>query len=69
MLDKIVKPLLKQRVPIHGIGMQAHMKSYSRPSLDDMISVMRSYESLGMDVAVTELVLLFLLLWVVGISK
>lgn len=30
------------------------MKSYSRPSLDDMISVMRSYESLGMDVAITE---------------
>lgn len=54
VLDKIVKPLLKQRVPIHGIGMQAHFKSYDRPSLDNIISVMRSYEALGMDVAITE---------------
>ncbi|WP_136606802.1 endo-1,4-beta-xylanase [Paenibacillus dokdonensis] len=55
--DKIytlVKSLIKQGVPIHGIGLQAHW-NLSDPSLDDIRTAIEKYASLGMQLQLTEL--------------
>lgn len=55
--DKIytlVKSLLDQGVPIHGIGLQAHWNLYG-PSLDDMRAAIDKYASLGLQLQLTEL--------------
>ncbi|KAG9236808.1 putative endo-1,4-beta-xylanase [Amylocarpus encephaloides] len=53
--EKIIKPLLKARVPIHGIGMQAHLVWNRAPTLDNMIAAIDSYAVHGLEVAITEL--------------
>ncbi|CAG8976036.1 hypothetical protein HYALB_00007563 [Hymenoscyphus albidus] len=55
VINKIVKPLLRAGVPIYGVGMQAHLKGYNRPSRGEMVDVMRAYGGLGVEVGVTEL--------------
>nr|WP_213650497.1 endo-1,4-beta-xylanase [Paenibacillus sp. J23TS9] len=55
--DKIytlVKSLIKQDVPIHGIGLQAHWNLFD-PSLDDIRTAIEKYASLGMQLQLTEL--------------
>lgn len=55
--DKIynlVKSLLEQSVPIHGIGLQAHWSLYS-PGLDDIRAAIEKYASLGLRLQLTEL--------------
>ncbi|WP_435922901.1 endo-1,4-beta-xylanase [Paenibacillus sp. DYY-L-2] len=55
--DKIyalVKSLLDQGVPIHGIGLQAHWNLYD-PSLDDIRAAIEKYASLGLQLQLTEL--------------
>ncbi|WP_411831248.1 endo-1,4-beta-xylanase [Paenibacillus dokdonensis] len=55
--DKIytlVKSLIKQGVPIHGIGLQAHWNLFD-PSLDDIRTAIEKYASLGMQLQLTEL--------------
>nr|WP_208414423.1 endo-1,4-beta-xylanase [Paenibacillus castaneae] len=55
--DKIynlVKSLLEQGVPVHGIGLQAHWSLYS-PGLDDIRAAIEKYASLGLRLQLTEL--------------
>lgn len=55
--DKIysmVKSLLEQDVPVHGIGLQAHWSLYS-PGLDDIRAAIEKYASLGLRLQLTEL--------------
>lgn len=55
--DKIytlVKSLLEQDVPIHGIGLQAHWNVYD-PSLDEIRAALEKYASLGLQLQLTEL--------------
>ena len=55
--DKIytlVKSLIEQGVPIHGIGLQAHWNLFD-PSLDDIRTAIEKYASLGMQLQLTEL--------------
>ncbi len=55
--DKIyslVKSLLDQSVPVHGIGLQAHWNLYD-PGLDDIRAAIEKYASLGLRLQLTEL--------------
>jgi endo-1,4-beta-xylanase len=55
--DKIytlVKSLLEQGVPIHGIGLQAHWSLYA-PALDEIRAAIEKYASLGLRLQLTEL--------------
>lgn len=55
--DKIyslVKSLLEQDVPVHGIGLQAHWNLYS-PGLDEIRAAIEKYASLGLRLQLTEL--------------
>lgn len=50
----LVKSLLEQDVPVHGIGLQAHWNLYD-PSLDDIRAAIEKYASLGLELHLTEL--------------
>ncbi|WP_373233260.1 endo-1,4-beta-xylanase [Cohnella sp.] len=55
--DKIynlVKSLLDQGVPIHGVGLQAHWNLYD-PGLNDIRAAIEKYASLGLRLQLTEL--------------
>lgn len=55
--DKIytlLKSLLEQDVPVHGVGLQAHWNLYD-PSLDDVRAAIEKYASLGLQLQLTEL--------------
>jgi endo-1,4-beta-xylanase len=55
--DKIfnlMKLLLDQGVPVHGVGLQAHWSLYS-PDLDDIRAAIEKYASLGLRLQLTEL--------------
>ncbi|WP_058302294.1 endo-1,4-beta-xylanase [Gorillibacterium timonense] len=55
--DKIVallRSLLEQGVPIHGVGLQAHWNLYD-PGLDDIRAAIEKYASLGLRLQLTEL--------------
>ncbi|CAH1223760.1 Endo-1,4-beta-xylanase B [Paenibacillus auburnensis] len=55
--DKIytlLKSLLAQGVPVHGIGLQAHWNLYD-PALDDIRAAIEKYASLGLQLQLTEL--------------
>ncbi len=55
--DKIytlVKSLLDQGVPIHGMGLQAHWNLFD-PTLDDIRAAIERYASLGLQLQLTEL--------------
>lgn len=51
---KLVRSLLDQDVPIHGIGLQAHWNLFE-PKLDDIRSAMERYSSLGLKLHITEM--------------
>ncbi|WP_082865797.1 endo-1,4-beta-xylanase [Paenibacillus crassostreae] len=51
---KLLKSLIDQDVPIHGVGLQAHWNLYD-PSLDDIRSAIEKYASLGLKLQLTEL--------------
>lgn len=51
---KLMKSLVEQGVPVHGVGLQAHWNCYD-PSLDDMRSAIEKYASLGLQLQLTEL--------------
>ncbi|MHA6530094.1 endo-1,4-beta-xylanase [Paenibacillus sp. BAC0078] len=51
---KLVRSLLDQNTPIHGIGMQAHWNIYG-PSIDEIRSALELYASLGVRIHITEL--------------
>ncbi|KAF2398285.1 glycoside hydrolase [Trichodelitschia bisporula] len=52
---RIVKLVKDRGIPIHGVGLQAHLVSGSAPSTADLARVMVSYTALGVDAAITEL--------------
>lgn len=51
---KMVKSLLEQGVPIHGVGLQAHWNLYD-PDLDEIRAAIEKYASLGLQLQLTEL--------------
>lgn len=51
---KLVKSLLEQGVPVHGVGIQGHWNIY-RPHGDDIRRAIELYASLGVSVQITEL--------------
>ncbi|WP_238649471.1 endo-1,4-beta-xylanase [Paenibacillus piscarius] len=51
---KLVRSLLDQNTPIHGIGMQGHWNIYG-PSIDEIRSALELYASLGLKIQITEL--------------
>ncbi|EHL03032.1 (Trans)glycosidase [Glarea lozoyensis ATCC 20868] len=55
VINKIVKPLQRQRIPIHGVGMQAHLTASRAPTIDQTIDVMKNFTNLGVECALTEL--------------
>ncbi len=54
-LYKLVKRLRAQRVPLNGIGFQAHVRLDSHPSTQELTKIMRRFTRLGLRVEVTEL--------------
>lgn len=50
----LLKSLLDQGVPVHGMGMQAHWNIYG-PSVDDIRAAIERYASLGLRLQLTEL--------------
>ncbi|KWX70853.1 1,4-beta-xylanase [Paenibacillus jilunlii] len=51
---RLVRSLLDQKTPIHGIGMQAHWNIYG-PSIGEIRSALELYTSLGVRIHITEL--------------
>lgn len=51
---RLVKDLRRQRVPVHGIGLQGHWR-LNAPSADDIRASLDLYASLGVRLQVTEL--------------
>jgi endo-1,4-beta-xylanase len=54
-LLRLVKRLKAQRVPLNGIGFQAHVRLDSYPSASELTKIMRRFTRLGLRVEVTEL--------------
>ncbi len=50
----LLKSLLDQGVPVHGVGLQAHWNLYD-PTLDDIRAAIEKYASLGLQLQLTEL--------------
>ncbi|MBY0219899.1 endo-1,4-beta-xylanase [Paenibacillus illinoisensis] len=51
---RLVRSLLDQGLPIHGVGLQAHWNLYD-PTLDDMRAAIERYAQLGLQLQLTEL--------------
>ncbi|QLG40244.1 endo-1,4-beta-xylanase [Paenibacillus sp. E222] len=51
---RLVRSLLDQGVPIHGVGLQAHWNLYD-PSLEDIRAAIERYAQLGLQLQLTEL--------------
>ncbi|MCM3129118.1 endo-1,4-beta-xylanase [Paenibacillus provencensis] len=51
---KLVRTLLDQGAPIHGVGLQAHWNLYD-PSLNEIREAIEKYASLGVQLQLTEL--------------
>lgn len=51
---RLVRSLLDQGVPIHGVGLQAHWNLFD-PSLDDIRAAIERYAQLGLQLQLTEL--------------
>lgn len=52
---ELVKTFQKKRIPIDGIGMQAHFIVGSSPTYQQQVDNMRQFTKLGLEVAYTEL--------------
>lgn len=51
---KLMKSLVEQNVPVHGVGLQAHWNLYD-PLLDDIRRAIEKYATLGLQLQLTEL--------------
>lgn len=51
----MVKGLLAEGVPIHGVGFQMHLVAATAPSTDDMIANLERFTDLGLSVNISEL--------------
>ncbi len=51
---RLLKDLLEQGVPVHGVGIQGHW-DISYPSANQVEAAIRKYASLGLEVQITEL--------------
>ena len=54
-IHEIVRDLLKQGVPIHGVGLQMHVDFSYRPRPDSIARNIRRFVELGLDVHITEM--------------
>lgn len=52
---ELVKKLLKKKVPIDGVGFQAHFTAEHAPSYEDMVENFRRFTELGLTVNLSEL--------------
>jgi endo-1,4-beta-xylanase len=52
---QIVRRLQKKNIPIHGVGLQAHLYAERRTGRENLIKFVRELKTLGLEVAVTEL--------------
>ncbi|MBW4082772.1 endo-1,4-beta-xylanase [Paenibacillus sp. S150] len=53
-IHTLLKSLLQQGTPLHGVGLQAHWNLYD-PSLDEVRAAIEKYASLGLQLQLTEL--------------
>jgi endo-1,4-beta-xylanase len=53
-IHRLLEDLLRDGVPVHGVGMQAHISIHA-PSLDDFRAAIELYASLGVQIHITEL--------------
>ncbi|KAL2270596.1 hypothetical protein VTJ83DRAFT_2780 [Remersonia thermophila] len=53
--QRIVKMLKDAKIPIHGVGLQAHLIAEQPPTIDQHIAAIRGFTKLGVEVALTEL--------------
>lgn len=51
----IVRRLQDKNIPIHGVGMQAHLYAERRPGPDNLRKFIEQLQSMGLEVAITEL--------------
>ena len=51
----LVKQLVRQRVPIDGVGLQMHLEAQNAPSVADMVANMQRFADLGLSVNISEL--------------
>jgi endo-1,4-beta-xylanase len=51
---KLLKRLVDAKIPVQGVGLQAHWSLYE-PSQQDLISTIKRFSSLGLKVQITEL--------------
>jgi endo-1,4-beta-xylanase len=51
---RLIRELLDEGVPVHGIGLQGHWNIVN-PSETDLVDAIRKYASLGIEIQVTEL--------------
>jgi len=50
-----VKDMVERGVPIDGVGIQYHIKTYSYPAYEDVMEIMAKYAQLGLEVQITEM--------------
>lgn len=54
-VSALLKDLIRQGVPVDGVGLQSHFTIGRSPSYDDVKAAMKVFTDLGVEVAVTEL--------------
>ncbi|PSR97663.1 glycoside hydrolase superfamily [Coniella lustricola] len=54
-VHNLVAMLSEYQAPIHGIGLEGHFNASKMPSVEDLISGLQNFSSLGLEVAYTEL--------------
>lgn len=52
---RLVRDLKRQGVPIHGVGLQMHVRAIDAPSLSDVAANIRRLQELGLEVRITEM--------------
>ena len=54
LLEQQIKQLLRERAPIHGVGLQAHLDEHRLPSPERMLAILDRLGKTGLAVEVTE---------------
>jgi endo-1,4-beta-xylanase len=52
---ELVRGLVRDGVPIHGVGFQMHLEAQSSPSTEEMVANLRRFTDLGLRVNISEL--------------
>ncbi|QQR91149.1 MAG: endo-1,4-beta-xylanase [Myxococcales bacterium] len=51
----LMKKLLAENVPVHGVGLQTHINAHNAPRTQDMRNTIRRFTSLGLKVNISEI--------------